>query len=579
MIKQIETNKEVYERTKELGHSNLVATILAKRINDVNLIEPILNPTVDVVPPLNRLLDGNKAAFIIYNHLIKGSNIVVCTDSDSDGTSSAAIAYRSIIEYFGHDPERLHVLINERRFGNGVNDEMIKRTLKIHEAEKVDLFLTADHGAANDDQFEKLKHVGIEMVITDHHLIPKSGELTNVNAFVNPQREGCKFSKNISGCHVIYLVMQLVYDIFEVNNHTLKKNDRLQSILPIMTNTILSDQMDMSDPINRYYLKEGLKELSTSTDNIWLALRELLDIDKVVTEETVSFVIAPLLNAANRVGKAYIAYEYLSAPDFNVAISKLKQLINLNNERKTIESEMLAIANNGIKTYTYKNSLVTLLPRGMGVAGLISQTLGDKLQVPAFTFVENRDGYLTGSGRGINKDIDLKMLLDNINEIDDSILVKYGGHKGAAGCSVNGDKLQEFMKYFDEEVVRQLPDRVDNVIREYDFEIPFEYIGENVLTEITKAGPYGRGFPKPTIKTDAVLDNFRLIGRPPIHSVLVIYNKERTIKHEAFYPKSAMLRLNSFRNKFVEILFSLGKKRYLGKTTISPTISYIKLKD
>lgn len=97
MIVKKTLNQSVYDKAVQLGQNTIVATIIANRITDPNLVESILSPAVDVVPPLNRLVDSSKAAHIIYNHLIKGSNIVAITDSDSDGVSSAGIIFRSII--------------------------------------------------------------------------------------------------------------------------------------------------------------------------------------------------------------------------------------------------------------------------------------------------------------------------------------------------------------------------------------------------------------------------------------------------------------------------------------------------
>jgi len=585
MYKQKTPNKEVYLRVKELGFSNLVAVITANRISDPNQAEHILRPTKDVVPPLDRLLDSAKAARIIYDHIMKGSNIVAITDSDSDGVSCAAIMHRTLRDYFAHPAEKTHILVNERKYGNGVNDEMVKRALEIHKLNKVDLITLHDHGSADDERFKIFKDNGIDVVCTDHHLIPSTGELKNVDAFVNPQRAGDTFSKHISGAHVTYLVMQRVYDLFMNNNNKVLIEDRLQTILPIMTNTILSDQMDMRDPINRYYLKEGLKELTISKDPIWLALRELAEIDDSATEETVSFLIAPLLNAANRTGQAHVAYEFLAAPTLHIALSKLEILIELNNKRKKMEAELLAVANIGTKTYPYNHSMVVLLPHGTGVAGLVSNTIGERLKRPTFTFVENEDGQYVGSGRGILPNINLKEILDTIHQKDGNVFVlrngipRYGGHKGAAGCTINGDKIQEFMKLFDKEVELFIKNNPVTEEIEFDFSMEIERVGDNILEEIRKAGPYGREYPAPVIHSEAVLSRWRTIGNPAIHAVVALVNKDRTLNYECFYPKSAMVRFGTMKNRLVNAFYTLAKKRYLGKTTISPTLMNLTLKD
>ncbi len=575
MFKEREKSQLVYDEAKKLGYSNLVAEITSKRVSNPSEVKSILSPTIDDVPSLDRLVDSDKAALIIYNHLKLSSHIVCITDSDSDGVSCAAVMDRSILEYFHHDEENLTVIVNERKFGNGVNKEMIGRTLELHKNKPVGLVITADHGSSDDERFEILKKQGIDVVVTDHHLLPETGELKFADAFVNPQRESDTFSNHISGCSVIYFVMQRVYDLFVANGDRLLRTDRLDYLLPIMAVTILSDRMDLSSPINRYYLKRGMDIMGQSTDPIWVALRQALDVDANVSEETISFLIAPLLNAANRTGKAYMAYDYLTSKDLDEAIIRLKKLIDLNNQRKHTEAEMLAVASVGSKQYPYSNSLVSLLPYGLGVAGLVSQTLGDRLQVPAITFVEHEDGFLVGSARGVKKNFHLKNAFDNIAIKDPTIIIKKGGHAGAAGCTINGDKIKEFMKLFDEEVIEQLSGEVLTIEHLYDFEIPLNYIGDSLFDEIKKAGPYGQGYPIPAIKVSVLLDSFFYVGKPPIHSILKLYTLDRLKMFKSFYPKSSSVPLRKFKNKQCDGIVTLSKKRYLGKYEVNITTQYI----
>jgi single-stranded-DNA-specific exonuclease len=154
---------------------------------------------------------------------------------------------------------------------------------------------------------------------------------------------------------------------------------------------------------------------------------------------------------------------------------------------------------------------------------------------------------------------------------DNEIFEKYGGHKGAAGCTVKPDKIRLFMRYFDD-IVKEILDKEDSVSgKEYDTEMPISYITDQVYDIIRTVAPFGRGFEQPIFKAEVVLLNHRYVGDPAIHTIVEFTNKERTHTFKAFYPKSSSVAFSRYRNKLVTILYSIDRKN----DKIEPIIHYL----
>jgi len=575
MYKKRPFNRLVFDEMIKRGYMNFIAEFVASKDIDYSNLDSILNPTGEFLNRLDELEESKEASEIIYKHLINNSNILSITDSDCDGVSSAYVIDRAILNYFNHPKDKFTTIINERKFGNGVNDEMIRRTLELHKEKPIGLVITADHGSSDDARFKILRDNDIEVVVTDHHSLPNTGRLINANAFVNPIKDNfCKY--NISGCQVIFLVMLRVYDLFKENNRTLLKEDNLDSIYPVMANTILSDSMNLLEPINRYMLKKGLKLLNETKEICWVLVKDSMKLE-YFDENVLSFSFTPIINAANRLGKPRLAFEFLTARDPNKGLILLKKLVDINNERKTLESEMISYVNLTAKLYRYKHTKVFILPKGPGVAGLVSQTIGDRYNCPTITFTLNKDGDLTGSGRTILKGLNLKEIFDKIEHIDKDIFLRKGGHAGAAGCTIREEKIEDFMRIFDDVVLKSL-DNIEEIedTKFYDFEIPMEYLTETVISKINEVGPFGMDYRQPILKTTGILNKVIPIGRPPLHHAVEILTKDRSKVIKGFYPRSGHSRLNKKKYQEIEVLASLNFKQYNGNKSLELVINDIK---
>jgi single-stranded-DNA-specific exonuclease len=566
-------NREIHDKLVSNGMMSFLAKVIAARVSDDSTLDNVLNPTDEYYKRLYELKDMDVAVPLLLSHLGE-SLILSITDSDADGVSCAAIVDRSIVDYFNHPKDKLITIVNKRVYGNGVNDEMVRRTLEIHKETPIGLVITADHGSSDDVRIKKLREAGIDVIVTDHHSIPTTGKLQHANAFINPIRDDDNFTEiNISGAQVVYFLMYCVYEKLDERS-LISKRDNMRSILPIVSNTILSDSMSLLSPINRHMLSEGMKELNISEEPQWTLLRNRMSLN-LFDENVISFTITPHINAANRLGSPELAYEFLSARDINKADLALSKLVELNNERKRLESEMIAFVGTVARLYPFKNTKVLIIPRGPGVSGLVSQTIGERYNQPTITFTLTNKDTLVGSGRTILTHLNLKEIFDEIKENYPGIMIKGGGHSGAAGCEIHNEKLYEFMEAFDTIVARQnkgveIRSGSDTT---YDFEIPIEYISEKLVDDINNLGPFGREFERPVLKTEGLVTKVFKIGRPPLHCALDLMTKDRRTLIKCFYPRSGHLKLKD--NVLSTIVGSINMKYYKGKKSLDLSITAI----
>lgn len=565
-------NVDVLEVLEQKGYDKLTATLFANRCGDVNKIEPILSNNKDAVPDLSKLKNAELAASIIYSNIVEDNLIIISNDYDADGVSSGGFGERCLKEYFGVTDENLIVIQNERNNGNGVNNTIVDEILTLHARRPVGLVITADHGSADDERYLKLKKQGIKIVVTDHHAIPNTGVPINVDAFVNPQQEGDEFSKNISGCTVLYFMFRVLYNIF-LSKNKLKdyQKDELDSLLVIVTNTIITDQMNLSDPINRYLLNRGLKLLNESKDAPWGIIKSLTNLNSNITEEDIGFVLGPILNAAGRMDRAYIAQKFLASNTEYKATKYLKEMIDLNIKRKEQQTKVTTIAREQARSYTkhYKNTLVIVLNEGHGIAGIIAGNIGEAYNKPIFVMVDVGDGVLVGSGRSINPNIDIEKSINYIKEKDNDVIIRGGGHKNAAGCSINKNKLKDFFELFEESIVKQYEyiDDISGIIF-IDAEIPVKFIGKSLLNTVNNLRPYGNGWEKPLFKSRCILSSVKPIGILKQHLLVDISTGEgfEPIKGVYFNYDKKIGTLND--GDEVDILYNINQSKKPGTVEV-----------
>lgn len=502
---------------EETNLTDLQKVILSNRANVDYLKEfnytfkDLYNSKFDPVKNIKKLPDIEKAGYIIATAIKEGNHVLLASDMDADGVTSAAVLNITFRDVFKVNTNNYKSIVNRRLAGNGFNPEFVNRIKKIHDLWKVDLIITSDHGSADEQAYKELKQYGIEQIIvTDHHTIPKDNYPKSADVVINPHRIDSTYYKDVSGCFVACIAMIETMKNLKGDYYL----EQFEKVIPYVAISTISDVMNLSLPINRQVVKYGLRILNSLQSPTWIAIKKVLGIKNRINSKDIGFKLAPLINTANRVNQEDLAFNMLVEPDLTKAVEYATMLNKFNMKRKRVQKELLKQATMQRDTLPYENSIVVALKSIYAVNGIVAGNLGDHFSRPTVCFLYNDiDDTLTGSGRGILKSINLVKIYNNINSRDKTVMLKYGGHKLAAGCKIPKDKLEVFRKMFDEEASKMMKDYKDSSVIYYDKEISSNDISPIIFKDQNRLLPYGSGWDSPVYISKLKIGSIMLLGK------------------------------------------------------------------
>ena len=415
---------------------------------------------------------------------------------NTTGATSAAVIANAF-DLYGYS--NYSVLINKREYGNGINDRTIDY-LKLNP--NVKLVVTADHASSNNYHLGLIKELGIETIVTDHHQLKDDTPPSNATTFVNPQQDDDTYFKCLSGCAVAYFTMYWLLE--SVNKHS-----RMKELLDLVAISTIGDMMKLDDPVNRVITNIGLKELNNS--KLGDGFKEKLKIEHIDSRD-ISFLIVPMINSCSRVDDSIIAYISLLDKRFkevkttdSVILDNIEYLGEVNDRRKVSTNKLMDIANRQVKVDESTN--IILLPAtSTGLNGIIASRLCMETKKPSVVFI-NGSERAAGSCRGFIPTLNVKACFDKIHSIDSSIFIvenneaKYGGHEGAAGCTVYPDKILRFQELFNQYVKELNFDTKELARQKVANAIDISEISnvESELRSINTLAPFGNGWETPLL--------------------------------------------------------------------------------
>ena len=508
----------VFSVAKSLGLSDFQAKLVANRTDQTEQLDEIIFPKLKHIQHPSALKNIDLAAEIIVKAIQSDGLIVLATDYDTDGVTSAWVATTALCDYFGLPKSRIKHVIGDRKTGYGITEDVVKRILAIKEP--VALVISADQGSSDEARIATLKSHGIEVCVTDHHQIPQDGVPKSAICTVNPQQEGCNYDKTVAGCFVIFLVMTQVRQALIQKNLIDKNSPSLKYLALNIALGTVADSVSLKSPNNRAIVHAGLQLINLFQSPAWQALKELNDNQGLPFDaEFLGFQVATRINAASRVSDVTTAFNFLTAPNVELASHFLQQLDTDNQNRRAQQEVMLQQAQqqakNKYRDDTY--SMTLKLSGNAGIQGIIASRIGELYGVPTVAMTDLEDGTLAGSARGVVPDIDLRKAFQWMADQKEGLFLSMGGHKGAAGCMIEIDSYPEFSELFEQAVKIQLGDNAPVPIIETDGELEDWQLTPTLIEEINALEPFGREWPKPMFFGEFTIVQVREVGQTKTH--------------------------------------------------------------
>ena len=474
------------------------------------------------------LKDIEVAAQLLANAIANKKRILIVGDFDVDGATSTALAV-DCLQKMG--ASWVHYLVPNRfEYGYGLSTPIVDLAQKEYQP---DLLVTVDNGISSFEGVARAKELGMQVLVTDHHLAADS--LPNADAIVNPNQPDCKFpSKNACGCAVIF------YVCCALRRHLIKQGTSQES-LPNMANYLdlvslatVADVVPLDDN-NRILVEQGLRRIrkGVARPGIQSLLKVAKKNQSQLTSKDFGFALGPRLNAAGRMDDMSIGIDCLLAQDPDRAYSIAQTLDELNQDRKQVEGGMqqealMQLNKLPLDDIEAANSLCLFQADWhQGVIGLLASRLKEKFYRPVIVFAPADEAAVgdeqevKGSGRSI-PGFHLRDALDLVAKRLPHVLSKFGGHAMAAGLSIKKKHIEEFKVVF-EEVASQLltEDLLVNVLRTDGAPAPQDF-NVNMARALRFVAPWGQNFPEPLFDTQFEVVNFRLLGSEKNHLKLTL---------------------------------------------------------
>ena len=438
-----------------------------------------------------KLKDAKKSALILKDKIAQGRRIRIIGDYDVDGVCATYILYRGIRVCGGNVD---CVIPHRMKDGYGINEDLVKQAL----SDGVDTIITCDNGIAAKEVLENGKREGLTCIVTDHHEIPfdevdgqKCYRIPDVDAVVDPKQEECGYPfESICGAVVAYKVIQILLDEALADKELITAT--LEELLEPAGIATVCDIMPLIDE-NRIFVKEAMKSLQNPKNPGISALMKVNELDtSKLTSFSIGFVIGPCLNATGRLDSAGLSLELLMAKSFEEAVPLATTLKEYNANRKEMTEKgvekALVLLESG--NYNTDRVLVLYLPDvHESLAGIIAGRIREKTGKPTFVLTKGEEG-VKGSARSIES----YHIYDEMTKCK-QFFTKYGGHKMAAGLSMEEENVEAFRQAINDNCVLTDEDFEEKIT--IDVPMPMAYVTEHFVEELSVLEPFGAANEKP----------------------------------------------------------------------------------
>ena len=506
-------NEETVNFLKDnFSFSEILSRLIAIRNIKLDEVKMFLNPKIkNLLPNPFILKDMDKTVDRTIKTIMKNEKIGIFGDYDVDGATSTAL----LGNYFNQIKQNVEIYIPDRKTeGYGPSKQGFDKLI----SNGVKLIFTVDCGTASFESIDFSQKKNTDVLVLDHH----QSELKLPNAFsiVNPNRFDDKSNLNYlcaAGVCLMFLVAlnKKLRDIkWFINNKIEEPN--LINFLDLVSLGTVCDVVPLTG-LNRAIVSQGLEILKTKSNLGLKTLKNICGIESNLTTYHLGYILGPRINAGGRVGKCSHGANLLLSKDTKEIFKIATELESFNKERKSIETNMLKNIENNI-VINQKDSVIVLSGHNWhgGIIGIVAARLKEKYNKPT-VIISVEKGLGKASARSVNG-FDIGTAI--ISAVQTNILKKGGGHKMAAGFTIDENKIEEFKEYINTKFSKIKKNLSKNNTIFFDSKISASALNEVFFTEINSLSPFGSGNPEPRfVIEDLKLLKSSIVGEKHIKSL------------------------------------------------------------
>ncbi len=559
IYKEIPAQDSIKKLSTEINiNSHLSAVLLQRGVNDFSSAKDFFRPSLDHLHDPFLMKDMHHAVDRLKAAIDSQEKILVYGDYDVDGTTAVALVYSYLHQFYPH----CEIYIPDRsKEGYGVSQAGVEWA----EENGYTLIIALDCGIKASDMVVLADHKGIDFIICDHHLPDE--KIPNAVAVLDPKRKDCEYPyKELSGCGLGFKLVQAF-----ARQH--RNEEEVYEFLDLVAVSIASDIVPITGE-NRILTHFGLKKLNENPVPGLKALKEISQLKNELDVSGIVFTIGPRINAAGRVAHASAAVELLISKSEEEALT-LAEKVNLKNDlRRQFDldttEEALAMIDSNENLRQAKSTVLFKNTWHKGVIGIVAARCIEKYYRPTVILTESND-KITGSARSING-FDLYEAILSCGDL----LEKFGGHKYAAGLTMEKGNLGAFQQRFEEVVTARITSDMLTPSIEIDSPISFDAITPKFVNVLKQMAPFGPENQKPVFETRNVyvmnsLSNFK---DRHLKFLAAQEGNENVFQAVAFDLAEYYERLaagDSFR-----MTFTVEENQYNGNTTVQLRVKDIK---
>jgi len=482
----------------------VLARVLAAR--GVSAIDQLDTALSHLVAP-NRMHNLQRLGQILADAIAAQKRLLIVADYDSDGATACAVGLLALRE-MGAQVD--YIVPNRFEFGYGLTPEIVRLAAQ----REPHILITVDNGIASVEGVDQARQLGIEVLITDHHL--PGAQLPDAACIVNPNQPACGFpSKHLAGVGVMfYAMLQLRAELRLRGAFAGRAEPNLARFLDLVALGTVADVVRLDDN-NRRLVAQGLGRIRAQRAQPGVeALLRVAGRDPARADVyDLGFVLGPRLNAAGRLQDMSLGIECLVTRDLGRAGELAAQLDALNRERRAIEANMHDEALAHLETIEAGEAFGLSLYNPswhQGVIGILAARIRGRFNRPVIAFAPGQPGELRGSGRSIPS-LHLRDALDLLDKRQPGLMLRFGGHAAAAGLSIRPPDFERFRTAFDT-ILRDLLTRGDLQLQ-IETDGPLSPLQMSLaLAEKLSEPVWGQGFPPPRFRGDFVVEGQRVVG-------------------------------------------------------------------